>query len=323
MASLETFKKEFRERLLTIHWRQWTALGISSGLEQEKNVAIDLEALMLSTMHLGIEDKRLLTVAMEWLIKNREWVNLSRVNRIARHYLATEKQLNRGLIAHEAFSLFQRYLKSPADPNEKDLHSPYAMEKASTYGTIDIYKKTFKMAYREKAAVEPSLQNPCLLKLYFRGIFGINARAELLLYLLLRKQGNSSSIAREIGFDQKIVYRLLERWTKAGLVEKTQEKYYQLSPTITATAILPYSALPRYTNWISGFLTLNRIHAAIETKPFSEDTYALSSYFRDMLPDAKTLARSVNLSFSDDRLHQGADYFNVFSSEMIKVLDKL
>jgi hypothetical protein len=323
MESLRLFRNEFRKKLLAIHWRQWTSLGISSTHERESKSAIDLEALLLSTMHLGTEDKRLLTIALEWLLKNREWINLSRVKRIGGHYLAVQKPLNRGLISHEAFSLLQRYLKSSPEPEENDLHQAHAAEKAGAYTSADTLKEAFHIALRGKAAVEPNLQDPCLLQLYFRGIFGINARAELMLYLLLCKHGNSNSIAKEIGFDQKIVYRLLERWTMAGLVEKTQDKNYQLSPGSGMTAIASDYTLPRYTNWISGFATLNRIYAAMKPEQLSDDKYALSSYFRDILPDARTLARSVNLSLPDGRSHAGAAYFGAFSSEIIKVLEKL
>jgi hypothetical protein len=260
---------------------------------------------------------------MDWMIKNGQWVNLSRIKRIARFYLAAEKPLNRSLITHEVYLLFLRHLKSGSKLMENAGNSAGALEDKSINNVVDTYKKIFKTAYRKRTAVQPRLQNPCLLQLHLRAIFGINARAELLLYLFLQKQGNSNSIAREIGFDQKIVYRLLESWAETGLVMKTEGKYYQLSPTSSIKAVLPASVPPRYTNWISGFLTLSKILEALEIEPFSADTYALSSFFRDILPNAKTIARSVDLSFSDDRLYQGADYFQSFASEMLEIMEKL
>ena len=108
MTSLEAFRKEFREKLLDIHWQQWTTLGIASQLGHERNTAIDLEALMLSTLNLGRTDKTLLTVAMEWTMKNRQWVNLSRINRIARQYMIMRKPPDRVLVTRTEFSLHAR-----------------------------------------------------------------------------------------------------------------------------------------------------------------------------------------------------------------------
>ena len=116
MTSLGAFKKAFRQRLLDIHWQQWTTLGVASQLGLERNAAIDLEALMLSTLSLGKADKRLLTTATEWAMKNRHWVNLSRIKRIAQHYIVITKPLNTTLVTPEVFSLFLQYLKPVLKP---------------------------------------------------------------------------------------------------------------------------------------------------------------------------------------------------------------
>ena len=61
------------------------------------------------------------------------------------------------------------------------------------------------------------------------GFFGINARADVCLYLLANRHGSSNGIAREIGFDQKVVYRILERWVEAGVVDKEPRRHYVLA----------------------------------------------------------------------------------------------
>lgn len=323
MRSLKSCKKKYQEELLSIHWRQWTALGIFSTLEQEKRSAVDLEALFLSTIYMGIADKRLLTIAFEWILKNREWINLSRINRIARRYITIDQELKRSLVSTEVLSLVQNLLKSAVGSRKRDPDLSLAMEAASTYESNAIYHNAVSLARRRKTAVAPGLQQPCLIQLFLRGIFGINARAELLLFLLEREQGNSSSIAREIGFDQKIVYRLLEQWNLTGLVEKTKDRNYRLRSAGIGDALLPYSTLPRHINWINGFHVLNRIHAALDTPHISEDRYLLASFFRDILPDARALADPVDHSFSDERLYQGEEYCSIFMTEALKLLDEL
>ncbi|RKY82730.1 hypothetical protein DRQ11_14060, partial [candidate division KSB1 bacterium] len=82
--SLKEFKERFSEGLLEIHWKQWSALGVASHVEPERNWLIDLEALVLSTLVLGLKDARLLNASIEWLIKNGGWLSLQRIKRIAK-----------------------------------------------------------------------------------------------------------------------------------------------------------------------------------------------------------------------------------------------
>ena len=250
-----------------------------------------------------------------------EWV--AGLVRNLHRYITIDQQLKRSLVSVEALSLVQSLLKSAAGSRKRDPDLSLVMEAASKYDSNATYRNAVNLARRRKTAVAPGLQQPCLIQLFLRGIFGINARAELLLFLLQRRQGNSSSIAREIGFDQKIVYRLLERWCQTGLVEKTKDRNYRLRSADIAEALLPYSTLPRHINWINGFHILNRIHAALDTPPIFEDRYLLASFFRDILPDARILAGSVDYSFSDDRLYQGAEYCSIFMTEVLKLLDEL
>jgi hypothetical protein len=323
MISLETFKKEYRARLLDLHWSQWATLGVASRLEREKNAVIDLEALMISTLRLGLADKRLLTTAVDWMSQNRQWLNLSRFNRIARYYSKAERQLAPAIAIGDVVSLYLQYLK-PATKQTADKVDPQEVEQtASTKQALESYREIFEMARGKGSAVKPNLRDPCLLQLFFRGLFGINARAEILLYLLLRKRGNSNNIAMEVGFDQKIIYRILERWAAAGFVERVEGRDFQLSTASIVKSTLPLSSLPHYINWISGFAFLGRVFTAVETEPFSEDKYLLSSLFRDLLPDARVLAGTVGFPLTDDRLHRGADYFEVFSSELLDMLEQL
>jgi len=53
---------------------------------------------------------------------------------------------------------------------------------------------------------------------------GVDARTEILVYLLVNESGNSNSIAKEIFYNQKNVYTILEKWSRAQMVTKTSEQ---------------------------------------------------------------------------------------------------
>jgi len=92
------FRTEFRERLLGLHWRHWSALGVQSQLEPEDRWLVDIEALAASTRAVAAEDLRLAGVAEQWLELNRAWVHQSRLTRLTR-LLAGWPPAARGLTA--------------------------------------------------------------------------------------------------------------------------------------------------------------------------------------------------------------------------------
>ncbi len=64
---LTEFKKGFVDKLIEIHWRHWTTLGVASHVKPEKTWVVDLEPLIISTLAIGLHDKRLLSSSFEWL----------------------------------------------------------------------------------------------------------------------------------------------------------------------------------------------------------------------------------------------------------------
>ena len=63
--SLREFKEKFYSGLLDIHRRHWTALGVASHVKPEKTRIVDLEPLIISTLTIGLQDKRLLSSSIE------------------------------------------------------------------------------------------------------------------------------------------------------------------------------------------------------------------------------------------------------------------
>lgn len=287
MISLKKFREQFQDRLIEIHWRQWASLGVASQIEEEKKWVIDLEALISSTFFIGEFDKRLLSTALEWVKKNGEWLNSSRLKRIGKYFYKIDKGLKKPLVTQETFKLIDNTLKD-----------------------IPIRGVT----------TEPNIQKPSLIQLYFRGVFGINARAEILLYLLSKFGGNSNQIAKEIYFDQKIVYRILERWTKTGFVEKGQERKYLLKDVHDLTKMLKLQSIPHYINWVLTFHFFDRILKALNIEPWSKDEYLLSSFFRDILDQAKLIGRPIEVSFPDSKLYKGSNYLYPFATKVIELI---
>ena len=92
--------ENIKEKLVELHWKQWSILGISSHIEETKHI-VDLEALIVSSLLIGNYDKRLLASSLEWIKKNNEWVGASRIKQIGKHFAKRDKQLKKSLVHKE------------------------------------------------------------------------------------------------------------------------------------------------------------------------------------------------------------------------------
>ncbi len=317
--SIKDFKQEFLNILLEIHRRQWAALGAVSGEVEEKQWIIDLESLVMSTFSLGLQDPDLLTAAVQWMDINGDWINLSRYKRLRRVFLETEKEaggpiLNAFLFKHMPSSL-ARYAHQENVPERQSADQSAADE-------IE-YSQFFRKLEFPGQCREMNVQHPSLLQLLLRGVFGIDARAEVLIYLLSHDSGNSNSIARELFFDQKAVYRIIERWKTVGVVEtipggrignvsvKREEAWMWL---------LGPSGRADYLNWVRFYLLSATILRGLSVERVAEDEDQTASLFKRLYEDTRVVARPLNVEVPDPRFLPSEEYNQTYMSTWIRIL---
>jgi len=321
--SLREFKEKFYNVLVDIHWKHWTALGVTSHVKPEKTRIIDLEPLIISTLTIGLQDKRLLSSSIEWLIKNGEWINLSRLKRIIKAFLVQLPGLRGPTFYPEILELF-------VDTYNKNARYKIKFGKINSYkeeeNVIQEYKhffNNFKMRY---VATGPKLQIPSLIQLLLRNVFGVDARTEILIYLLANESGNSNSIAKEIYYNQKNVYTVLERWYHAQMVTKlsgNKTASYSLSRRNELIHAIGLKEIPNYLNWTRTFLFFDRLAKALSTPPWSDDEYLLSSLFRDLFNESKSIGKFLNINIPDPDHYPGKQYFSPFALGILSILKKL
>ena len=318
--SRQAFKAKFKEDLLAVHWRQWSALGVASHLAPEDHWLIDLESLLVSTWVLGLQDKRLFGASLEWLTKNAEWVSVSRLKGVAKAFSVTPFPQAPKALFHG--SLLARI--GEALPQLKKL--PLSLRNASSHGEElwGDYDNALR-AFRVRGIAKPleALSFPPLLQVDLRALWGADARVEVLLFLLFREGGNSLSLAREVNYDQKAVYRLLERWAKAGVVEKREGKYVLMDKAKWARFLGLDLKRYGYLNWTRTFLFLDRLARMLVTPPWSEDDYLLSSGFRDLEKEAKRVGRDLDVPIPEPAAYPGGRYFEPFASAVVEMLSRI
>jgi hypothetical protein len=122
----------------------------------------------------------------------------------------------------------------------------------------------------------PKLQLSSLIQLLLRSIFGVDARTEILIYLLAHEGGNSNSIAKEIFYNQKNVYTILEKWSHAQMVAKMSGQKiprYSLNRKKELLHAIGLKEMPDYLNWTRTFLLLATAKAICIL--WSDDEYLL------------------------------------------------
>lgn len=295
--SLENYRSSLRESFLELLWRQWRTLGVASH-GSESAQPIDLEALILATATAVGQDRRLWDSALQWLSRSREWVNWARLKRMAGPFTRPDEWLKQPLIVEDVW----KQAVAALDPMARKRLTAENVRKA------------------DRVLTPPRLRKPPLLQLFLRGVFGINARAELILFLLVAGEGNSNQIARETHYDQKNVYVILERWAEAGFVgreKRGKQNLYSLKPGITF--FLPAEIDLKFWRWEPLFRTLSRLFVATHAEPWMTDPYLLSSLFRSLHGDIYPLARTAGIALPELALHPGEELFAPMAEALPKI----
>ncbi len=273
------FREALRANLLTVMWRQWSTLGLATHSAAEDKHPFDMEALLVASAVLSSHDQRLTKLAEEWMRLNRNLVLKARIIRMCRvlEQLAGKHHID----------------MAPLDPEQV-----VGSEKADSTDS--------------KRAISPGPSGLAVAQVNLRRLFGINARADLLLYLVSGSSGSSAGIARAVWFDQKAVYRTLESWAEAGVCTRPRAHStdgYTLVRTDEWLQLLKLDQPVRWVNWAENLFPLLLVHHATSAPLWAEDRYLLSSLLRELYDRLTVTGRPWGIRFPDHHSHPGEVLF--------------
>lgn len=143
--------------LLDLLWRHWTTLGVA-GIEGAGSTAIDLEALLLLTAQLAPEDPRLRDEALDWCASWHRFIAKPRLKQLVKP--ASEA-------ATRSFASFSSTLQHHV---------------GGTWPSAE-RTKPWKLQLSHKSR-PPDLEQPALISLKSRALFGVSARADVITAIL-------------------------------------------------------------------------------------------------------------------------------------------
>lgn len=335
--SLKKFKEFYLEHLLTFLWMQWSDLGVAGYGDNKECCIVDPEALLLFSCMAARYEPRLFDEIINWLNTNGSLINVQRLKKIINSYdfnganvlsaiaslMAQRHKFLKwnGLIrrprAGAQESLF--FLKDGSAMKHFGKKEPVFLKQGYLRGKVELRKKL--------STIKIGSSNCLIAKLRF--LFGINARSEIIMYLLAKGKSHPSKIARETYYSQKTVQDTLVDMERSGLVRLTtvgREKRYWLDNEKWSEFLMLNGKLTGWINCPLFFNALEKLWLKLNQQSFLNlDSEMQSSELRELMREIRPKIEEAGFSavLSDDRLYLGESYLPVFESDIKKLMTSL
>ena len=259
-----------REIALQLVWNQWSSLGsmARSTSFKNKNRVIDPESLVLTSVALQKEERRLTEVLAWWAHDGTGLLSVQRMKKMA----------------------------SKTRSNGKDLFSEYAQLAAlcghRSWNNYAEHENQPELLHNHQKDTRLELRGPENLLLRLRATFGVGAKADIMSFLVSTPQFSATvpEISKYLDFSNKAVRDALKDMNVAGLVRESSGRPASYSTNQLAWVDLMNSKRdnktdhPEWALWsaIFPFLTsaMEICTAAVSS---SLNSFLVNSYARDLI----------------------------------------
>jgi len=339
--SLIAFSSEFRERLLSLLWRQWGALGVSGHAASWSRTPLDPEALLLLSCTVARWDPRLFDAMLDWLQVNGRYVNVHRLRRmVASSRFAGSAVL--GAVAATVGSTNQPLKWKLASKRKPGQATPAAerffrLPDGSPLPVLREPDANFLSHGFERDRYQPRATAtrfrpdvPANLLLRLRAFIGISARCEILAYLLLNSQGSPSAVARACAYYTATVTKALAEMGDSGYVMSRVEgrrRHYAVYPDMWRRLLLPSDTIPAWISWMELYAAVEQLWLFLADPDLAaQSRLAQSSALRRVLRNgaSERLAQSrAPVTFAGADQHAGESLIPFFVERTRELFDAL
>lgn len=338
---LKEYRDEFLDHLLDILWDQWTALGISGrGCFSDQSV-IDPEAILLFSCSVARYDARLFDAILEWLKINGRFINVARITQILKNERFSGKRVLQTMVAASSTSeleskwrrLIHRTERKKSEPEilfySRDGNAlPVIHQHDSFFEKYGLIRDAFDERGVSKV-FNPERSGNLLLRL--RAFFGVNARCEIILYLLLIRRGSPRSVARDCYYYPATISKALAEMEQSGLLISRSEgryRFYEFRHTDDWKSIFRMvDSTPSWIVWPRLFSALEQVWLFLDNNYRTEKSaLEQASSLRRLLKDSviSQLDKSgLPFVFSNSSMYLGEDLIPHFLNQIRDVIDWL
>lgn len=195
------------DALLNLLWRQWHELGAPAARQKfaATRSLIDPEALVLCSLAMVQREPRLGDALVSWCATNSEHLSAQRLKNLARDYPAGVQALLPGL-AHVM-------VMAGKDARWRPLA-----------GATSTFPAILAQRGRKQSTAVP-LDRPAAFLIRMRAVFGLGLRADIIGFLLRKRDpqdySDAGEIARATGYNRTAVKRTLDVLEAAGALSST------------------------------------------------------------------------------------------------------
>ena len=181
-------------------WDQWVALGLAGhATGAPVPFVIDPEALLLATLRFSMDEARFCGEVLDWLTRNGTLLSVQRMKNL---------DLSMRVAPPESAWALAAFMNKTGYRNWKTLGARVS----------PVAKLEFSESTGRGMSQAPDSSRPEAFLLRMRMLFGVNARAEVITWLLTHTDGHAARIARETGWFSKSVQAILNDLEQAGML---------------------------------------------------------------------------------------------------------
>ncbi len=287
-TSFQDSLSRLTERMVDLLWRQWSSIGVAGRARTGDDWIIDPEALLLATTRFGRHDSRLMDESMDWLVKFGRRISLQRLQGLHRNWpgvadsrvLAAIAEVVGQQVAHRKWRVIAE--PAPAQAPESLFLSRSGNPVTHFGDTEPIFANhgllRGKLEHRGMSqSPEPRVRDNLLFTL--RALLGVNARAEIMAWLLTHDSGHPAAIARSTGYFSKSVQQTLNEMEESGQVLSARhgrEKHFRVRVNdwlfLLPPAVDGQSAFPRWVDWMPLFAGITRFAETLALPGIDEES---------------------------------------------------
>ena len=328
--------------MVDLLWHQWSAIGVAGYTRPGENRIIDPEALILATTRYGRHDSRLMDESIDWLAQFGNRIHLQRLQGLNKNWpgvadarvLAAIADVLGQQVAHRKWRVLAKlpaessgqeafFLGHDGEPTRfSGLAEPFFAQYGLMRGPLEL----------RRMSQPPDPQNRQNLIFCLRALLGVNARAELMAWLLTHDSGHPASIARATGYFSKSMQQILNEMAESGQVTTMRigrEKHFSILHGATWRALLyppgeDAPPFPQWADWMPLFSTITHFIETLGKPGFAEgSTDFQAAKLRDALHHcAPALAQAGRAHRMQTTLGlRGSDLVKFLMADLLALLD--
>lgn len=270
-----------RESALDVAWRQWRALGASAAMKNQRarhlQSLIDPESLVLFSLLLIDEERRLADLIPDWMVLNSDFLSVQRVKNLAHDY---PKQVQSKLVSRLG------WVASLAVEKGKDFRWKSLIGSRSSQHQSQSFRTTGGSKVR---AVRGQLTESSTLLLRLRLALGVGVKADVIGFLLGTRDDwiTVREIAEATAYSAVAIRRAVDDLAAARLIQAldAQPAGYRAERERWAD-FLRVTGPPVWLYWHQRFAFVSAFVAwvdAVQDRPLS--AYAFGAHGRQLMEE--------------------------------------